>query len=245
MRGPGRRPATGPTTLAGTPPDYKPPSDKTRQVRPNPDGIRPRPPVRGAGVQRIVRADAGAGGAPVPWALARKEVCHEVWHEVWHDGGMQITSRQVFQADPATTVSMLSTRDFIDEIASRAQATSHTVDIAGNSTRVQMVVPAPREAQGFVGTSLDVTTTVDWGDPAADGSRHGTFAVEVAKLPVQLNGTVTAVPEAATTVVTYDGDLQVKIPLIGRQIEKTAAPAITQALEYQQDVGNEWLAARR
>lgn len=159
--------------------------------------------------------------------------------------GMHITSRQVFSADPATTVSMLSTRDFLDELATRAHATSHTIEIAGYTTRVQMVVPAPSEAQAFVGSSLDATTTVNWGDPDADGSRHGTFEVTVAKLPVNLSGTVTALPEGATTVVTYDGELQVRIPLLGRQIERTAAPAITQVLEYQQDIGNEWLAARR
>lgn len=159
--------------------------------------------------------------------------------------GMHITSRQVFSADPATTVSMLSTRDFLEELATRAHATSHTIDIAGYTTRVRLVVAAPAEAQRFVGSSLDVTTTVNWGDPDADGSRHGTFSVEVAKLPVELAGTVTALPEGATTVVTYDGELQVRIPLIGRQIEKTAAPAITQVLDQQQQIGNEWLAARR
>lgn len=156
---------------------------------------------------------------------------------------MQITTRQVFNADPTTTVAMLCNSAFLEELCSRTDATSHSVQVAGNNTRMEMVVPAPPEAATFVGSSLDVTQTVEWGDLGADGSRNGTFKVELAKLPVNLSGTVTAVPDAATTVVTYDGELTVNIPIIGKSLEKTAAPGVVEALEAQEAVGNEWLAA--
>jgi len=158
---------------------------------------------------------------------------------------MEIVSRQVYNADPRTVVTMLCERPFLEELCRRSGASRSSIEIAGTTTRVSRTLPAPDGAARFVGPTVDVVETVAWGDPEPDGSRHGVLEFQMDGLPIRLEGTAVARPEAAaTTLIDYRGDLTVRIPLVGRQVENMAAPAITDALAAQERIGNEWLAAR-
>ena len=157
---------------------------------------------------------------------------------------MEISTRQVYNADPTTVVTMLCQRQFLEELCRRSGASASSVEIAGYTTRVARTLPAPDGASRFVGPTVGIVETVAWGDPEPDGGRHGELRVEFSGLPVHLTGTAVARPDGASTVIDYRGDLTVSIPLVGRQVESLAAPAIADALTSQERVGNEWLAAR-
>jgi hypothetical protein len=42
--------------------------------------------------------------------------------------------------------------------------------------------------------------------------------------------------------VDITGELKVAIPLLGRKLEESAAPAVTDGYKTQQEVGDRWLA---
>ena len=44
------------------------------------------------------------------------------------------------------------------------------------------------------------------------------------------------------TVVDITGELKVAIPLLGKKLEESAAPAVTEGYQKQQEVGDRWLA---
>ncbi len=156
---------------------------------------------------------------------------------------MRISSRQVYDADPTTVVTMLCQKAFLEELGRRAGATGCAVEVAGYTTHVAMQLPPPEGLARFTGSRLAIRETVGWGDPAPDGSRQGTLRVDVEGMPVDLAGTAVVRREGATTIVEYEGELIVRIPLVGRQVEQLAAPAITDAFDVQQQLGTEWLDA--
>lgn len=157
---------------------------------------------------------------------------------------MQITSQLDFAADPAQTYLMMTDRSWLEELVSQSRATSHQIDIAGNTTRVVMDLPVPDQMRKFAGNSLTMVQTITWGEPAADGSREGTLKVEAQGLPVDCSGRARMYPGGRGTLVDYDGNLKVNIPFIGGQVEKMAAPQVTEAINAQQVVGDQWLAAK-
>lgn len=157
--------------------------------------------------------------------------------------GMQLTSRQVFASDPATVIEMLCNPDFLEQLCQRTAALSHSVDVSGRTSTLTLQLPTPDAAAKFIGATLNAVETVTWGETQADGSIPGTLTVTVAGFPVKLDGTASATPDGDSTVIQYDANLVVSVPFVGAQIEKMAAPQIMEALEAQQEIGNEWLAA--
>ncbi len=60
----------------------------------------------------------------------------------------------------------------------------------------------------------------------------------------RLAGEVTLEPGGQGAVLTYTGDLTVRVPILGPGLAKQAAPLLLEALEIQQKVGREYLANR-
>ena len=100
----------------------------------------------------------------------------------------------------------------------------------------------PAQARSFVGSRLEVRHVEAWEAAAPDGTRRGSVVVEINGAPVRLTGSVTLVPDAAGSTVTYDGELKATIPLFASAVEQAAVGAVRSALEAEQDAGNRWLA---
>src|SRR5699024_11482576 len=81
--------------------------------------------------------------------------------------------------------------------------------------------------------------------PTADGSREGKLTLKIAGVPASAEGTctLTAVSEESSTL-TYDGDVNVSIPLFGGKIERAAVNAVERVMRLERDVDVEWLARR-
>ncbi|MEL4357570.1 MULTISPECIES: DUF2505 domain-containing protein [unclassified Luteococcus] len=157
---------------------------------------------------------------------------------------MEITSRLDFEADPKTVYLMMTDKGWLEELVSRSEATSHTIDVAGRTTRIEMSLPAPSEVARFVGSALKLNQTVEWDDAASDDSRTGRLTIQVPGMPVTMDGTARLYPGGRGTIVDYAGELKVNIPLMGKKIEQQAGPYIKDAIDAQQDAGEDWLAAR-
>lgn len=110
----------------------------------------------------------------------------------------------------------------------------------------------PPNVRSFVGSRLEVRQVEAWEPEAADGSRSGTVAVEIAGAPVRLTGTVQLAADGAAGAdgsdgvgsrITYDGDLKAHVPLFGSAVEQAAAKAVRAALEAEEGVAREWVAS--
>ena len=60
--------------------------------------------------------------------------------------------------------------------------------------------------------------------------------------PVNFGGKLDVSPGGRGSVVDVSGELKVAIPLLGRKLEESAAPAVMAGYRTQQEVGDKWLA---
>lgn len=124
----------------------------------------------------------------------------------------------------------LGAKDATSEVTGDAAGAFTVVTSLGMSTdRV------PDIARRFVGDSVIVRETQEWGAPAADGSRSGTMVIDVVGTPASMRGDLRMRPEGeGATLVEIEGDLSAKIPLIGGKLEKTAMPYVSKVLRAEE-----------
>ncbi|MBM7786245.1 DUF2505 domain-containing protein [Tenggerimyces flavus] len=156
-----------------------------------------------------------------------------------------------YDADPAAVYAMLTDEVFLTRWVSTGAALSYSVTVTptsngGANTRTQQSLPArvPDFMTKLVGESIDLDQSIDWGPAGADGSRTGQISIDVAKAPVTMRGTMTLVPDGTGTRQVVEVVIKASVPIIGKKIEEAAAPAVRNALELQERLGQEWLASR-
>jgi uncharacterized membrane protein len=154
---------------------------------------------------------------------------------------MDISSHLDFAAPPADVYAMMTDQAYLEEVCVASESLSYHVSVKGSTTRTSRTLPAPDSAARFTGPQLTVNDKVGWGDPASDGSRSGAVTMTVLGQPVNFRGQVKISPGGRGSVVDVTGELKVAIPLLGRRLEKAAAPAVMAAYRTQQEVGDRWL----
>ena len=155
---------------------------------------------------------------------------------------MDITTRLEFAATPPEVYAMLTDARYLDEVCRATESSNHDVEVAGSTTRTTRSFPAPDAVARFVGGTLTVTEETVWGNAAADGARSGDLQMTVQGQPVTLKGRLALTPTGPGTVVELSGNLKVAIPLLGKKLEQSSAPAVLAGFQKQQEVGTRWLA---
>jgi uncharacterized protein YndB with AHSA1/START domain len=155
---------------------------------------------------------------------------------------MDITTRLDFAADPAIVFTMLTDQRYLEEVCVASESISYAVSVAGSSTHTSRTLPAPDSVARFTGNQLTVVEDVTWGDASDGGARRGDMTMTIVGQPVKLAGTLQLSPGGRGTVVELQGELKVAIPLLGKKLEQSAAPAVLAGFETQQKVGDAWLA---
>ena len=155
---------------------------------------------------------------------------------------MDINTRLEFAAAPTEVYAMLTDAQYLDEVCQATQSSSYDVDVDGSTTRTTRSFPAPDAVARFVGSTLTVTEETVWGDATADGRRSGDLQMTVQGQPVSMRGRLELTPAGAGSVVQLTGDLKVSIPLLGKKLEQSSAPAVLAGFRKQQEVGSRWLA---
>jgi hypothetical protein len=156
---------------------------------------------------------------------------------------VDISSTAEFAADPERVYAMMTDRDYLEQVCQASQATAYDVSASGATTRTSRTLKAPASAAKFTGPELTVVEEVNWGGDAEDGSRSGLVKMTVSGQPVTMKGTMTIAPGGPGSVVQLTGQLKVAIPLLGKKLEESAAPAVLAGFRTQQKVGDRWLAA--
>lgn len=161
---------------------------------------------------------------------------------------MKIATTAEYTATPDEVFAVLSDPAFQEAkcVATAAIKHSAKVETSAGATVIttERVLPSdglPDFARGMVGNTLKVVERQEWGAPGADGARKGKVTMEVVGAPLVLQGTLSLAPQGSGSVEVIDADLKAKIPLLGGQVEKAAAPPIREAFEIEIATAHEWL----
>ncbi len=155
---------------------------------------------------------------------------------------MHLSYRHTYAASTDDVVALMANPDFITDVAEHSGATSHDVRIEGPTTHMEMALEAPSDVSKFVGKTIHVTQRLTWGQPDSKGVRRGTFDFSVAGMPVSVVAAAVLTPTGPTSSsATYEGDLNVRIPLVGRKVESLVAPSINDAFGGIERRAQEWL----
>jgi Protein of unknown function (DUF2505) len=155
---------------------------------------------------------------------------------------MDISTRLDFSAAPDRVYAMMTDQAYLEEVCVASESISYDVSASGSSTHTSRTLRAPDSAARFTGSQLTVIEDVVWGEASADGSRLADLTMTALGQPVNLKGRLQLAPGGRGTVVALDGELKVAVPLLGRKLEESAAPAVLAGFRTQQRVGDQWLA---
>ena len=97
-------------------------------------------------------------------------------------------------------------------------------------------------AQKFAGPTVTVVEETAWGPADASGTRTGRTSMTIPGQPVTMKGTVELAAGGPGTVAELTGELKVAIPLLGKKLEQSTAPAVVAGFRVQQKIGDNWLA---
>jgi Protein of unknown function (DUF2505) len=158
-------------------------------------------------------------------------------------GGMDISTGLDFAASPADVYTMMIDQGYLEEVCVASESISYDVSVNGSSTRSSRTLPSPESAARFTGPQLTVVEEVAWSEAGPDGSRTGTMNMTITGQPVSLKGTLRLAAGGRGTTVDLNGELKVAIPLLGRKLEQSSAPAVLAGFRTQQRVGDRWLSA--
>lgn len=167
---------------------------------------------------------------------------------------MKIEHSWSYDAPVAEVYAMTLDRRFQEAKCRHAAAVDYSAEVTRRQDGTGLVVVErsmsteglPAQFRSLIGQTIDVVERQQWpADTADDGSRHADLTVQIKDAPVALKARIVMRPEGDGTSMQITGELRAKVPLFGGRIEEAAAPAITGAIEIEQQTGTEFLADAR
>ncbi|WP_432557992.1 DUF2505 domain-containing protein [Granulicoccus sp. GXG6511] len=149
---------------------------------------------------------------------------------------MEINTSLVFPADPATVFGMMTDPDFLTEVAKEAGSLDQTIRVNGLTTTSERTLAAPDAAKKFTGDTIRIVEERVWSEAQPDGARTASLNLTSPGQPISMPGSVSLTPQGDSTRIDIVGDLTVKIPLVGKKLEKMAAPAVEDGIRAEQRV---------
>ena len=160
---------------------------------------------------------------------------------------MKVTRNATYALSPELVMAILADEDFQDEKCRATYALSwdSSVETGRNRTVIQTkrVMPTehlPAAAKGFVGESFSIHETQTWTGPNEQGLYLADFHVHVQGAPIAVTGSRRIEPKGTGAHDHVTLKITASIPIIGRKIEESAAPAVAAGVEIELEL----LAAR-
>lgn len=154
---------------------------------------------------------------------------------------MKLAFQQSFPAPPENVVALLRNEEFIADVAEHAGAKSHETRILADRTELDMEVPTPGNVQSIIGKTVKLSLTMQFSTARSDGSIPGTVEVKVPGMPVDAAAIGLLSPDGQQTIGVYDGELKVKIPLVGKKVEAQIEPFVVAAFRGIERRAQVWL----
>ena len=93
----------------------------------------------------------------------------------------------------------------------------------------------PGFLERFLPADGRVVQTDEWG-PAAGGERHGRWSVSIPGAPASMGGTMRLEPTAAGSRYAIEGEVTVKVPLIGGRAERFIGDMVVKLADKEADM---------
>lgn len=106
--------------------------------------------------------------------------------------------------------------------------------------QVQPTEGIPSFAKKFAGETTRAVQVEEWSDP-----RHATLEVTTPGKPSHIAGTLTLTESGGRTTETFEGEVKVKVPLIGGKLEGLMADLFRAGMDREHGAGVAWLAGER
>lgn len=136
---------------------------------------------------------------------------------------------------------MMTDQAYLAEVCVASHSLTYQASVEGPVTRTSRSLAAPESAARFTGPTLTVNDETTWGSAQPDGSRTADVRLDVVGQPVTLRATMRLTAGGLGSVVDLNGVLKVAIPLFGKKLEQSSAPAVLAGFRTQQQVGQDWL----
>jgi hypothetical protein len=154
----------------------------------------------------------------------------------------EVTAAQVYE--------MSCSKDFQERKCADAGALSWDVTVTtdGDVTVVKTkrklpTVGFPSMLRKIVPSGVTSTETITWAAESPDGSRTAQLHVHFHGAPARMHGTIRIVPDDGGFAHVYvDADFTALVPVIGKKVEKLAAPIITGVIDSEEQTGKAWVA---
>jgi hypothetical protein len=164
---------------------------------------------------------------------------------------MDVREEIVYDAAPDDVFDMLCDQAFREKVCLGVGSVRYDVRISRDGDRATvrndrvMKADLPDIARKVVGDTIEMVQTEEWGPRQSDGSRSGTFHVEIPGKPGSISGTVSIAPEGGGTREVVAGRVKVSIPLVGKKLEAEVVKGLKSALRVEGRIGAGWLEGRR
>ena len=156
---------------------------------------------------------------------------------------MDISTGLDFAASPDAVYAMMTDQGYLEEVCVASESISYDVSVNGSSTRSSRTFASPESVARFTGPSSPWSKRSPGASRRRTASRTATMNMTVLGQPVSLKGSLQLRPGGRGTTVDLNGELKVAIPLLGRKLEQSSAPAVLAGFRTQQRVGDRWLTA--
>lgn len=160
---------------------------------------------------------------------------------------MRLTTRHGYDCPPAVVWAMFIDPAFRDEVCAATGATSWTVDVdaddRGGTISISRTMPTglSNAVAGMVGDTVTVVQTETWGVADGEGARRGGVVLDVVGQPAAMRASSVLSASGSGSEVAVQGDLEVKIPLLGGRLERELAKAVSTGLAKEHEVGRRYL----
>lgn len=157
-------------------------------------------------------------------------------------------SRPVFStfssgADVEQLFGVLTSPEWVDtkrqRFADESTLTEHEPRPDGG-VRLTVSRKLPDGVPGFLEKFLPqdgrILESFEWGPAGPDGSRHGQWSADIAGAPARLGGTMRIDPTDVGSAYTIEGEVKVKVPLIGGKAESFIAEKVTELATKEADL---------
>jgi hypothetical protein len=120
-------------------------------------------------------------------------------------------------------------------------------DVDDTGIRIRIARDVTLELPGFAKKVLQpknhIVSTDEWRDQG-DGTYGGTFTTDFKNAPIDLQGSTRIEPDGADkTTYEVEIDVAVKVPMLGKKLEKWAEGDVEEQMENEFAAGDEWLAS--
>ena len=155
---------------------------------------------------------------------------------------MKTTLTLNYAASCDRVAAMLVDPGFAAYVGEAAHANNVTVTPIDHGVTSVLTVDSPESARMILGHEMSITQTITWEDPSADGSRRGQMTMSLSGLPASLAGPLFLRPAPEGSTVVYDADFHVRVPLVGKKMEKKFEEYLEKIIHACEEFGNKWLA---